>query len=104
MADTATSMYIEPERRLTVRAGRHEVVLAASAEEEGAEAGHDIAALVFERHGWHGHEDVVRQQGNQRVEIGRFVRADKLGHERFLSRRPGNGWRLTVTIRRLTAL
>ncbi len=51
MADTATGIYVEPERRLTVRAGRHEVVLAASAEEEGAEAGHGIAALVFEGHG-----------------------------------------------------
>ncbi len=78
MADTARGMYVEPERRLTVCAGRHEVVLAASAEKEGTEAGHDIAALVFEGHGRHGHEDVVGQQGNQRVEIGRFVRAGNL--------------------------
>src|SRR6266567_3412711 len=100
MADTSRGMYVEPERRLTVRAGRHEVVIAASAEQEGTEAGHDIAALVFEGHGRHRHEDVVGQQGNQRVEIGGFVRADKLSHERSLGRRPGHGWRLAVSARR----
>ena len=104
MADTARGMYVEPDCRLTVRAGRHEVVAAASAEKEGAEAGHHVAALVFEGHRRHGHEDVVGQQGHQRVEIGRFVRADKLGHERSLGRRPGPGWRRAVSAGRLTAL
>ena len=49
--------------------------------------GHDVAALVLERHRRHRHEDVVGQQGDDRVEVGRLVGADELGHERLLGRR-----------------
>jgi hypothetical protein len=41
----------------------------ARAEDAGEEAGHDVAALVFEGNRWHGDEDIVDEQGDQRVQI-----------------------------------
>ena len=83
--DTVRGMYVEPERWLTVRPGRHEVVLAAGAEQQGAEADHDVATLVLKRHRRHGHEDVVGQHGHEGVEVAGLVGADELRHERSLS-------------------
>ena len=40
-----------------------------------AEVGHEVPALVLEGNRRHRHEDVVGQQGNQGVEVGRLVRA-----------------------------
>ena len=58
MADAASvSAKVGPERRLTIRPRRHEVVLSA-ADDAGAEAGHDVAAVVFEGNGRHGHADI----------------------------------------------
>jgi hypothetical protein len=57
MADTVRGMYVEPERWLTVRPGRHEVVLAAGPKREGTEADHDVATFALKRHRRHGHED-----------------------------------------------
>ncbi len=75
---------VEPERRLTIRSGRHEVIPPARAEEAGVEAGHEVAALVLERNGWHGSVNIVGEQGNQRIDIGGFVRADEFCYERLL--------------------
>ena len=58
------------ERGLTVGSCWDEVEPATCAENAGAEAGHDVPALVFEGHRWHRHEDVVGQKVHQRVEIG----------------------------------
>jgi hypothetical protein len=49
-----------------------------------AEAGHDVSAFVFEGHRWHRDEDVIRQKGHERVEIGGLPRADELRHDRIL--------------------
>ena len=84
MADAGRGAQVGSERRLTVGSCWHEVEPATSAEDAGAEAGHDVSALVFEGHRRHRHEDVVGQKGDQRVEIGGFLRADKLRHDRFL--------------------
>ncbi len=74
------------ERRLAVGSRRHEVEPEARAEDAGAEAGHGVSALVLEGHWWHRHEDVVRKKGHHRVEIGGFVRADELRHDRIRGR------------------
>ena len=84
VADAVGGAQVGAERRLTVGSRRHEVEPAARAEDAGAEAGHDVSALVFERHRRHRHEDVVGQQGHQRVEIGGLPRADELRHDRIL--------------------
>jgi hypothetical protein len=67
---------VGPERRLTIRPRRHEVMRSA-AEDAGAEAGHDVAALVFEGNWWHGDADIGGEQGDQRVDIAGLVRADE---------------------------
>ena len=69
VADAGRGAQVGPERWLTVGSRWHEVEPAARAEEAGAEAGHDVAALVLEWHRWHRDEDVVGQQGYQRVDI-----------------------------------
>src|SRR5262245_54958812 len=51
---------IGSECRLTVGSSRHEGKPPACAKEAGAEADHDIAALVFEWHWWHRDEDILR--------------------------------------------
>jgi hypothetical protein len=76
----------------------------APAEQAGAEAGHDVPALVFEGHRRHRHEDVVGQHGYQRVDIGGLPCADESGHERLLGRRACGGRRLVAGGRRLSAL
>src|SRR5262245_25473467 len=68
---------VEPERRLTIRSRRHEVIRPARAEEAGVEAGHEVAALVFEGNGWHGDGNIGGEQGDQRVDIAGPVRADE---------------------------
>src|SRR5215211_7875081 len=84
VADAGRGAQVGPERRLTVGSRPHEVEPPARAEQAGAEAGHDVAALVFEGHWWHRAEDVVRQKGHQRVEIGGLPRADESRHDRLL--------------------
>ena len=59
---------VGPERRLTSRARRHEVVPPA-ADEAGEEAAHDVAALVLQRNWRHGDADIGGEQGDQRVDI-----------------------------------
>jgi hypothetical protein len=69
MADAASGgTKVGAECRLTVRARRHEVVRSA-AHETRAEAGHDVAAVVFERNRWHGHADISGEQGHQRIDV-----------------------------------
>jgi hypothetical protein len=84
VADAARGAQVGPERRLAVGARRHQVEPAARAEQAGAEAGHDVAAFVFEGHRRHRHEDVAGPQGHQRTEIGGLPGADELRHERVL--------------------
>jgi MFS family permease len=84
VADAGRGAQVGAERRLAVGSGRHEVDPAARVEEEGTEAGHGVSALVFEGHRRHRHEDVVRQKGDQCVEIRGLVRADELRHDRIL--------------------
>jgi hypothetical protein len=55
-------------RRLSIRPRRHEVVRSA-AHEAGKEAGHDVAAVVFERNRRHGHADIGREHADERVDI-----------------------------------
>src|SRR5260221_9088940 len=62
MADAGGSAKVGPERRLTIGSRRHEVERPARVEEAGEKAGHNVPALVFERHRWHRHEYVVRQK------------------------------------------
>jgi hypothetical protein len=76
---------VGPERRLTVGPRRHQVNPPARAEDDaGAEARHDLAALVFEGHRRHREADVVGQQGHQRLEVGGLPRADEPRHHRLL--------------------
>src|SRR6266542_3892050 len=81
VADAGRGAQVGSERWLAVRSCRHEGERAARAEQAGAEAGHNVSALVFEGHWWHRDEDVVGQEGYHRVEIGGFVGADELRHE-----------------------
>ena len=84
MADAAGGgAKIGSERRLPIRPRRHEVVRSA-AQETGAEAGHDVAAVVFERYGRHGHADIGGEQGHQGVDITRLPCANELCEERTL--------------------
>jgi hypothetical protein len=48
MADAGGGAKVGPERRLAVGSRRHQVNPPARAEDAGEEAGHDVAALVFE--------------------------------------------------------
>ncbi len=84
MADAGRGAQVCSERRLAVGSRPYEVEPSARVEEVGKEAGHDVSALVFERHRWHRDENVVRQKGHQRVEIGGLVRADELRDHRIL--------------------
>src|SRR5215211_6668413 len=86
VADADRGAQVGPERRLTVGSRWHQVEPAARAEEAGAKAGHDVAALVLEGHRWHRDEDVVGQKGHQCVEIGGLPRADELRHDCILGR------------------
>jgi len=84
VADAGRAAKVGPERRLTISSRRHEVIPPAGAEEVGVEAGHEVAALVFEGNRWHGDEDIGGEQGDQRVDIAGLVRAGELCHERLL--------------------
>src|SRR6266542_1909001 len=74
---------VDPERRLAIRPRRHEIKRPARAEDAGVEAGHDVAALVFEGNGRHRDEDIGGEQGDQRVDIAGLVRADEPCGERL---------------------
>jgi len=83
---TVGGVQVDPERQLTVRSCACEAEPSARAEDAGAEAGHDISALVFEGHRRHRDEDVVGQKGHERLEIGGLIRADELRYDRILRR------------------
>jgi hypothetical protein len=87
VADAGRGAQIGPERRLTVGSCPYEVKPPARVEDAGAEAGHDVAALAFERHRRHRDEEVFRQKGHQRRVIGGLVRAHELRHDRIFG-----GW------------
>src|SRR5262249_57803857 len=91
VADAVRSTQVSSERRLAVGPHRDEVEPAARGEQAGTEADHDVPALVSEGHRRHRDEDVVGQQGHQRVEVGRLPRAGELGHERVLGGGAGGG-------------
>jgi hypothetical protein len=80
---TGRGAKVGPERRLTIRPRRHEVVPSA-ANEGRAEAADDVAAVVFERNWWHGDADIGGEQGNQRVDITGLPCANELSGERLL--------------------
>ena len=86
VADAVGAAHVGTEGGLAVGARRHQAVRAARAEQDGAEPGHGVPALVFQRYRRHRHEDVVRQQGHQRVHVGGLVRAGELRHDRVLGR------------------
>src|ERR1700732_3753192 len=52
VADAGRGAQVGSEGRLTVGSRRHQVEPAARVEQAGAEAGHDVSALVFEGHRW----------------------------------------------------
>jgi hypothetical protein len=84
VADAGRGAQVGPESRLTIGSRRDEVKPSARTKDAGTQAGHDLAALVFEGNRWHRDEDIVGQKGHQRVEIGGLVRADELRHNRIL--------------------
>jgi hypothetical protein len=85
MADAASAgLNVNPERRLAIRPRRYEVISPALLENPGVEVGHDVATVVFERNRRHGDDDIGGEQGDQRVDIARLVRADELCRERLL--------------------
>ena len=84
MADAAGGVKVGPERQLTVRPCRHEVICPARAKDAGVEAGHHVAAVLFEGNRWHGHGDIGGEQRDQRVDIAGLVGADELCHQRLL--------------------
>jgi hypothetical protein len=55
-----------------------------SAHDDAAEACHDIAAVVFEGNGWHGHADVGGEQGDQCVDIAGLPCPNEVCDERAL--------------------
>src|SRR3989442_15881327 len=59
MADAGGGAKVSHERRLTIGSRRHEVNPPARAEDAGQQAGHHVAALVFQGNRWHREEDVV---------------------------------------------
>ena len=84
MADAADAgAKVSSERRLPIRPRRHEVVRSA-AHETGADASHDVAAVVFEGNGRHGHADIGGEQGDQRVDITRLSCVNERCEERTL--------------------
>jgi hypothetical protein len=84
MADAAgVGAKVGPERRLTIRPRRYEIVPSA-AQQAGAEAGDDIAAVVFEGDWWHRDAHIGSEQGDQRVDITGFPRPNELCDERTL--------------------
>jgi hypothetical protein len=85
VADAVRRAQVGTERRLAVGSGRHEIEPAARAEDAAAEARDEVPPLVFEGNRRHGDEDIVGQQGDERVEIGGLPRADELRHDRVLS-------------------
>jgi hypothetical protein len=69
VADAAGgSAKVGSERRLPIRARRHEVVRSA-AQETGAEPRHDVAAVVFKGNGRHRDADIGGEQVHQRIDI-----------------------------------
>jgi len=82
--DSAGGVSVDPECRLTVGSRRHQFESLYRAENECEETGHDVSALVFQRHWWHRHEDVIGQQSDQRFDVGGFVGADELRHDSVL--------------------
>ena len=84
MADAVGPAHVGADRRLTVRARRHELEPPPRAEDAGAEADNGVSALVFEGHRRHRHEDAVGEKGHQRVEIGGLPGAYELRQRRFL--------------------
>src|ERR1035438_9429130 len=87
---------VDSERGLTVGSRRYEVVLPTRAEDARAEAGREVSALVFVGDRRHRDEDVVRQKGPHRVDIGGLPRADELRRNRVLGRRARSGRPLAV--------
>ena len=84
MADAARGRAkVNPERRLPIRPRRHEVVPSA-AHDEVAEAGDDVAAVVFEGKWRHRDADVGGEQGNQRVDVSGLPRANEVCDHRVL--------------------
>src|SRR3981081_531770 len=71
---------VGPERQLTIRPRRHEVISRTSAEVAGIEAGHDVAALVFEGYWWHGYADIGGEQRDKCFDIAGRVREEELRH------------------------
>ena len=81
VADAIGTAEVGAEGWLAVSSRRDEVESPAWAEDAGAEAGDDISPLVFEGHGWHRHEDVVGEQGDDGVEVRGLVGVDERGDE-----------------------
>src|SRR5262245_42730600 len=71
------------ERRLRIRAGRPGCA-GPAAHESGEEAGHDVAAVVFEGNRWHRNADISGEQVDQRVDIAGLPYANELCDERTL--------------------
>jgi hypothetical protein len=70
VADAGRGAQLGAERGLAVGSRRDEVEPVARGEQAGAVAGHDVAAPVSKGYRRHHDEDVVGQQGNQRVDVG----------------------------------
>src|SRR5215469_10418329 len=104
VADSGRDAQVCPERGVAVGSGRHEVESAARTELAGAVAGHEFTALVSEGLRRHGDEDVVGQQGDQRVKVGRLPRPREHGDDRVLGGRARGGRRLVAGGRLLAAL
>ena len=84
VSDPGGGTQVGPERRLTVGPRRYEVEPPARADHARVKASHDIEALILERERRHREEDVVREQGDQRVQIAGLVRTNELRHRRLL--------------------
>src|SRR3989442_16009731 len=87
MADAGGGAKVSHERRLTIGSRRHEVNPPARAEDAGEEAGHHVAAPGFQGDRGHREEGIVREQGDQRVQIAGLGGADELLQEQP----PGGG-------------
>src|SRR5260370_21116825 len=72
------------ECRLTVCSSPNELEPPTRTEDVGAEAGHEVSALVLKWHRRHRNEHVVRQKGHQGIQIGGLPCADELGHDCIL--------------------
>src|SRR4029453_5865805 len=91
VADAARGAQVGSERRLTVGSRRAPGGARALTEDAGEQAGHDVAALVFEGNRWDGDEDIVGEQGDQSVQIPGLVRADERRPDRLLGGGVGGG-------------